>query len=263
VNGNFLDEIISHKKKELIEAKKKYSAGELKNRINNSPPIRDIKSALASPSTPIKIIAEVKKASPSKGIIREDFDPVEIAKIYEANGASAISVLTEEKFFHGSLDCLKKIREVATIPLLCKDFIFDEYQVYHARVLGADAFLLIAAILDNSELNALLKTGRGLGMQALVEVHNLEELKMVLQTEAEIIGINNRDLKTFKTDISTTERLIKEIPQDKIVVSESGINTAEDISRLRGCGTHAFLIGESLMRERDIAKKLIELLSFQ
>ena len=262
MNGNFLDEIISHKKKEL-EAKKKYSTGELKNRINNSPPIRDIKSALVSPSTPVKIIAEVKKASPSKGIIREDFDPVEIAKTYEANRASAISVLTEEKFFHGSLDYLKKIREVTAIPLLCKDFIFDEYQVYQSRVFGADAFLLIAAILDDSKLKDLLKTGRGLGMQAIVEVHNLEELKMVLQTEAEIIGINNRDLKTFKTDISTTERLIKEIPQDKIVVSESGINTAEDISRLRECGAHAFLIGESLMREKDIAKKLIEFLSFQ
>lgn len=263
MNGNFLDEIISHKKKELIEAKKKYSAGELRKRINNSPPLRDIESALTSPSTPIRIIAEVKKASPSKGIIREDFDPVEIAKTYEANGAAAISVLTEENFFHGSLDYLKKIREVTAIPLLCKDFIFEEYQVYQSRVFGADAFLLIAAILDDSKLKELLKTGRGLGMQAVVEVHNLEELKRVLQTDAEIIGINNRDLKTFKTDISTTERLIKEVPQDKIVVSESGINTAEDISRLRGWGAHAFLIGESLMRERDIAKKLAELLSFQ
>ncbi|MBI4620566.1 MAG: indole-3-glycerol phosphate synthase TrpC [Desulfobacterales bacterium] len=263
MNGDFLHEIISHKKKVLIEGKKRCAIDELRDQIDNSPPIRDIKSAITSPSTPIKIIAEVKKASPSKGIIREDFDPVEIAKICEANGASAISVLTEEKFFHGSPDYLKKIREVTAIPLLCKDFIFDEYQIYQARVFGADAFLLIAAILDNCELNVLLKTGRGLGMQALVEVHNLEELKMVLQTEAEIIGINNRDLKTFKTDISTTERLIKEIPQDKIVVSESGINTAEDISRLRECGAHAFLIGESLMRERDIAKKLTELLSFQ
>ena len=263
MNGNFLDEIISHKKKVLIEGKKRCSIDELRGLISALPPIRGIKSALTSPSTPIRIIAEVKKASPSKGIIREDFDPVEIAKTYEANRASAISVLTEEKFFHGSLDYLKKIREVTAIPLLCKDFIFDEYQVYQSRVFGADAFLLIAAILDDSKLKDLLKTGRGLGMQAIVEVHNLEELKMVLQTEAEIIGINNRDLKTFKTDISTTERLIKEIPQDKIVVSESGINTAEDISRLRECGAHAFLIGESLMREKDIAKKLIEFLSFQ
>jgi len=263
VNGNFLDEIISHKKKVLIGGKKRCSIDELRGLVGDLPPTRDIKSALTSPSTPIRIVAEVKKASPSKGIIREDFDPVEIAKTYEANGASAISILTEEKFFHGSLDYLKKIREVTAIPLLCKDFIFDEYQVYEARVLGADAFLLIAAILDDSKLKELLKTGRGLGMQAVVEVHNLEELKIVLQTEAEIIGINNRDLKTFKTDISATERLIKEIPQDKIVVSESGINTAEDISRLRECGAHAFLIGESLMRERDIAKKLTELLSLQ
>ncbi|MEW6615939.1 MAG: indole-3-glycerol phosphate synthase TrpC [Thermodesulfobacteriota bacterium] len=263
MKGIFLDEIINHKKKELFETKKKCSIDELKSRISKPPPVRDIKFALTSPSTPIKIIAEVKKASPSKGIIREDFDPVEIAKIYEANGASAISVLTEENFFYGSLDYLKKIREMTAIPLLGKDFIFDEYQVYQARTYGADAFLLIAAILNDSELKDLLKTGRELGMQALVEVHNLEELKRVLQTEAEIIGINNRDLKTFKTDIATTERLIKEISQDKIVVSESGINTAEDISRLRECGAHAFLIGESLMRERDIAKKLTELLSIQ
>ena len=261
MNGDFLREIISHTKNVLIDAKKRCSIDELRELIGDLPPTRDIKSAITSPSTPIRIIAEVKKASPSKGIIREDFDPVEIAKTYEANGASAISILTEEKFFHGSLDYLKKIREVAAIPLLCKDFIFDEYQIYQARVFGADAFLLIAAIPDNSRLKGLLKTGRGLGMQAIVEVHNLEELKRVLQTEAEIIGINNRDLKTFKTDISTTERLIKEIPQGRVVVSESGINTAKDIARLRGCGAHAFLIGESLMRERDIAKKLTELLS--
>jgi indole-3-glycerol phosphate synthase len=262
VNGKLLD-IVERKKKNLIEAKKKYSIDELRDQIDNSPPIRDIKSALTSPSTPIKIIAEVKKASPSKGIIREDFDPVKIAKIYEANGAAAVSVLTEENFFLGSLDYLRKIREVVNIPLLCKDFIFDEYQVYQFRIYGADAFLLIAAILDNRKLKYLLKTGRELEMQALVEVHNLEELKRVLQTEAEIIGINNRDLKTFKTDIATTEHLIKEIPQGKVVVSESGINTAEDISRLRRCGAHAFLIGESLMREKDITKKLAELLSLQ
>lgn len=262
MNGKLLD-IVERKKKNLIEAKKKYSIDELRDQIDNSPPIRDIKSALTSPSTPIKIIAEVKKASPSKGIIREDFDPVKIAKIYEANGAAAVSVLTEENFFLGSLDYLRKIREVVNIPLLCKDFIFDEYQVYQSRIYGADAFLLIAAILDNSKLKYLLKTGRDLEMQALVEVHNLEELKRVLQTEAEIIGINNRDLKTFKTDIATTEHLIKEIPQGKVVVSESGINAAEDISRLRRCGAHAFLIGESLMREKDITKKLAELLSLQ
>ncbi|MFH2011304.1 MAG: indole-3-glycerol phosphate synthase TrpC [Pseudomonadota bacterium] len=263
MNGNVLDKIIDNKKKELVEAKKKYSIDELKSRINNSPPVRDFKFALTSPQTPIKIIAEVKKASPSKGIIREDFAPLEIAKIYEANGAVAISVLTEENFFLGSLDYLRKIREVVNIPLLCKDFIFDEHQVYQARIYGADAFLLIAAILDDSNLKGLLKTGKELGMQVLLEVHNLEELKRVLQTEAEIIGINNRNLKTFKTDISTTERLIKEIPQGKIVVSESGINTTGDISRLKKSGAHAFLIGESLMREKDIAKKLSKLLSLK
>ena len=256
-----LDDIIRYKEKDLIEAKKNRPVNELLLRIGTLPPVRDIKAALISPSNPIRIIAEVKKASPSKGVIREDFDPVEIARIYEANGASAISVLTEENFFQGSFDYLKKIREVTAIPLLCKDFIFDEYQIYQARIYGADTFLLIAAILDVNDLDSLLNTGRELGMEAIVEVHNIEELRKVLRTEAEIVGINNRNLKTFKTDIRTTIRLAREIPKDRIIVSESGINTRQDISRLMEHGAHGFLIGESLMRERDIAKKLIEFLS--
>jgi indole-3-glycerol phosphate synthase len=256
-----LDEIVLHKKKEVEKDKKRYPLDELKSRIKNSPHIRDIKPALTSPLPPIRIIAEVKKASPSKGIIRKDFDPVEIAKTYEDNKAAAISVLTEGNFFHGSLDFLKRIREVTSIPLLCKDFIFDTYQIYQARLFGADAFLLIAAILEDRSLDDLLKTGKALGMEAIVEVHNMEELKRVLQTDAEIIGINNRNLKTFKTDISTTTHLAKEIPKEKIVVSESGIHTCEHISRLKESGINKFLIGESLMREKNIGEKLTELLS--
>ena len=236
---------------------------ELRDRIDTFYPIRDMKSALTSPLTPIKIIAEVKKASPSRGVIRENFNPVEIAKIYEDNGASAISVLTEEKFFHGSLVYLNKIREATAIPLLCKDFIFDEYQILQARIFGADAFLLIAAILSNSELNNLLRIGEELGMETIVEVHNLDELRTVLHTGAGIIGINNRDLKTFKTDITTTIRLAEGLPENRIVVSESGIKTRKDILMLKESGVDAFLIGESLMEEKDIADKLTELLSLQ
>ena len=260
-NRMILDEIVRSKKKDLEKRKTSISLDQLQGKIGILSPTRDIKSALTSPEIPVKIIAEVKKASPSKGVIREDFDPVEIGKIYEVAGASAISVLTEENFFKGSLDYLKKIRGLTSIPLLCKDFIFDEYQVYQARAFGADVFLLIAAILNNGKLNELLKLGRGLGMEAIVEVHDLKELKRVLCTEAQIIGINNRDLTTFKTDIATTIRLAKEIPDDKVVVSESGINTRGDIFRLRESGVSAFLIGESLMREKDIGGKLRELLS--
>ncbi len=258
-----LDKIVRHKKRDLSEAKKKCPLEELRRGIGESPLVRDIKSALTSPSKPIRIIAEIKKASPSKGIIREDFDPVEIARIYEANGASAISVLTEEHYFHGSLDYLKKIREVTTIPLLCKDFIFDDYQIYQARLCGADTFLLIAAMLDNNQLTDLLKTGMELGIRAIVEVHNLEELGRVLHTEAEIIGINNRDLRTFKTDITTTTVLATKIQKDRIVVSESGIKCREDILMLMKTGVDAFLIGESLMKERNIAGKLAAFLSLQ
>ena len=256
-----LDEIVRSKKKDLEKRKTSISLDQLQGKIGILSPTRDIKSALTSPEMPVKIIAEVKKASPSKGVIREDFDPVEIGKIYEVAGASAISVLTEENFFKGSLGYLKKIRDITTIPLLCKDFIFEEYQVYQARAYGADVFLLIAAILSNGKLSELLKLGRGLGMEAIVEIHDLKELKRVLCTEAQIIGINNRDLTTFKTDITTTIRLAKEIPDDKVVVSESGINTRGDIFRLRESGVSAFLIGESLMREKDIGGKLRELLS--
>ncbi|MDY6857223.1 MAG: indole-3-glycerol phosphate synthase TrpC [Thermodesulfobacteriota bacterium] len=256
-----LDEIVLRKKKEVEEDKKRCPLDQLISQIKNSPQIRDIKSALTSSSHPIRIIAEVKKTSPSQGIIREDFDPVEIAKTYEDNKAAAISVLTEGNFFHGSLNFLKRIREVTSIPLLCKDFIFDTYQIYQARLFGADAFLLIAAILEDHLLDKLLKIGKVLGMKAIVEVHNREELKRVFQTNAEIIGINNRDLRTFKTDISTTIHLAKEIPDTKIVVSESGIHTCDHISRLKENGINKFLIGESLMREKNIGKKLTELLS--
>ncbi|MDO8687547.1 MAG: indole-3-glycerol phosphate synthase TrpC, partial [Dehalococcoidales bacterium] len=209
-------------------------------------------------------IAEVKKASPSKGIIRADFDPVAIARVYAANGAAAISVLTESKYFQGSLNYLKDIRDALgdkKIPLLRKDFIFDPYQVYEARAYGADSLLLIVAMLTPEKLKELLELSHRLKMMCLVEVHNEAELKVALNYEASIIGINNRDLNTFETDLTTTERLRPLIPADRLVVSESGIKDHSDMEKLGRLGVDAVLIGESLMASDNIAAKMKELLS--
>jgi indole-3-glycerol phosphate synthase len=202
----------------------------------------------------------VKKGSPSKGLIREDFDPVEIAKIYQENGASCLSVLTDEHFFMGHLSYLAQIREQVSLPLLRKDFIFDPYQVYQARAAGADAILLIAAMLDLSRLKEYAAIARELSMDVLLEVHDQEELETALQTDISMIGINNRNLRTFEVDISTSERLAARIPEGRTIVAESGIFQREEIVRLQEKGIHAFLIGESLMREHDIGRKLQELL---
>lgn len=224
----------------------------------SAPPTRDFKGAVSVKGGPdaIRIIAEVKKASPSKGVIREAFDPLDIAKAYEANGACAVSVLTEEDYFQGSLEYLRLVRANVGLPVLRKDFIIGEYQVYEARAAGADALLLIAAILDDNKLSALIRLTEKLGMEALVEVHNEEELKAALFAGPRIIGVNNRDLKTFKVDIDTTKRLAPLVPKGLTVVSESGINTIEDIFSLKDSGVSAFLIGEALMRQRDVGKKL-------
>ncbi|MBI5894233.1 MAG: indole-3-glycerol phosphate synthase TrpC [Deltaproteobacteria bacterium] len=268
VTGNILDEIVFYKKESLEQQKKEVPLGILKKEISNLKQTRDFAKAISGEginpvreglSNGVNIIAEIKKASPSKGIIRKDFDPVQIARIYEENGAKAISVLTEEKYFLGNIDYLNKVKDVTNLPILRKDFIFDEYQIYEARVKGADAALLIAGILDKKELKDFLELSRSLGMGCLVEVHNKEELKKVLSTDAKIIGINNRDLKTFKIDINTTINLIKEIPSDRMVVSESGINTHKDILKLKDAGVKAFLVGEALMKEHDIGKKLREI----
>ncbi len=205
----------------------------------------------------------MKKASPSKGIIKGDFDPIEIAMTYAVNGAAAISVLTEQNYFLGHLYYLKAIEEALRnkcIPLLRKDFIFDEYQVYESRAFGADALLLIRAILTSARLKTLLELSRNLSMNCLVEVHNEKELETALKTGAEIIGINNRDLQTFKTDLKTTERLLPLIPPGKTIVSESGIKTRADIKKLEKLGVNAVLIGEAFMAAPDIAAKMRELL---
>src|SRR3990172_3723986 len=254
-----LDEIIRYKRKELEVRKADIPLKIITSAIWNLPLPLSFKDALLPSSDGrTRVIAEVKKASPSKGVIREDFNHLEIAETYQRNGASALSVLTDKNFFQGSIDYLSEIRHHVSIPLLRKDFVFDEYKIFEARGYGADAVLLIAAVLDDKELNDFVELSLNLGISPLVEVHDELELEMTLKTGAELIGINNRNLQTFKTDLNTTIRLISNIPDDKIVISESGINTKEDISFLKDAGADAFLIGEALMRAADIGKKLRE-----
>lgn len=260
---DILQKIVSHKKDEVAAAKGHTSLAELKSRISDLEDtprgfVRAIRDAEASGWTPV--IAEVKKGSPSKGVIRPDFDPLEIAGIYEANGASCLSVLTDERFFLGNLRYLALIREQVRLPLLRKDFLYDPYQLFEARAAGADAILLIAAMLELSQLQDLAAQAGELSLDVLLEVHDERETEMALETDVELIGINNRDLRTFVTDLGTTGRLSRMIPAERMVVAESGINTRDDVVRLKAAGAGAFLIGESLMREEDIGAKLRELL---
>jgi indole-3-glycerol phosphate synthase len=255
-----LDEIVAYTKKELEKKKEVFPLEELWKAAREQPAPLDFGLALSGDG--ISMIAEVKKASPSKGIIRADFHPVEIAHIYADNGAAAISVLTEPEYFQGSLDYLRDIKDSlgSRIPLLRKDFIFDPYQIYQARAYGADALLLIAAVLSLKQFSELLSLSHELGMKCLVEVHNRFELETALNNGAEIIGINNRDLATFDVDIDTTQRLRPLIPEDRIVVSESGIKTRQDMEKLKDWGVDAVLIGEVFMASADIAAAMKELL---
>jgi len=259
-----LDKIVEVKKQEVAAAKAAMSLSELKARVGDVEDLprgfaRALRSANESGWT--ALITEVKKGSPSKGIIRADFDPIEIAEIYQKYGASCLSVLTDEQFFYGHLSYLGLIREQVSLPLLRKDFICDPYQIVEARVAGADAILLIAAMLSVEELIDFSGVARELGLDVLLEVHNEAELEAALQTDCELIGINNRDLKTFVTDLGTTARLAKLIPAERLIVAESGIRNRADIESLQQAGAGAFLIGESLMREADIGYKLQELLN--
>jgi len=255
-----LDRIVSQNLEALEYKKRRLSMAELQRLASEQPPALDLASALRGDG--IQLIAEVKKASPSRGIIRPDFDPVEIAKIYAGNGAAAVSVLTEARYFQGSLDHLKNIRKALpdAIPLLRKDFIVDPYQIYESRTYGADSLLLIVAILEPERLQELLGISHELNMSCLVEVHNEAEVEIALKSQAKIIGINNRDLNTFEVDIAVTKRLRPLIPPDRIVVSESGIKERTDIEKLRQLGIDAVLIGESLMSASDIAARMRELL---
>ena len=254
-----LDKIYKHKLFEVAENKKRIPIEVLKRDIQKRQGTRSFGRALKS-DTNISIIAEIKKASPSLGIIRDDFNPTEIAHLYESGGAAAISVLTDEKFFQGSLSHLTDVKKSVDLPVLRKDFIIDPYQIYEARSAGADAILLIAALLSKEEIQRFLELAEELGMDCLVEVHSETELEKVLQTSSNIVGINNRDLATFKTDLETTLRLMPMIPDGKIVVSESGIKSRADVKKLINIGVNAILIGETLMKSDDIPTKLHELL---
>ncbi len=258
-----LDKIVEVKRQEVAAAKDVMPLPELQARVGDIGDVpRGFARALhtAGESGWTALITEVKKGSPSRGIIRADFDPIEIAEIYQNNGATCLSVLTDEQFFYGHLRYLGLIREQVSLPLLRKDFICDPYQIVEARVYGADAVLLIAAMLSVAELQKFSGIARELGLDVLLEVHNEEELEAALQTDCELIGINNRDLKTFVTDLATTARLAKLIPSERLIVAESGIRNRADIETLQQAGAGAFLVGESLMREGDIGAKLQELL---
>ena len=263
---NILEKILWEKNKELAICREKIPLEKLKSKILELPKTRPFLDCLKKAEKLPAIIAEIKKASPSKGLIRENFNPEEIAISYKEGGATCLSVLTEKKFFLGGFDVLKKVREKVDLPLLCKDFIFTPYQLYQARVSGADAGLLIAAILTNQDLSYLLKIAKSLDLQVLVEVHNSSELERIISIgEFDLIGINNRDLKTFKTDLSITEDLVsrykKYLKNNEIVlVSESGLFNRIDLNRVYSAGARAVLIGESLMRQSDIKKGLIELI---
>jgi indole-3-glycerol phosphate synthase len=256
-----LDKIVADVKIDLAAKKKLVSLAEMKKRASAQPPSLDFAAALRGDK--IRLIAEVKKASPSKGIICPDFNPVNIAKTYAANGAAAISVLTEPKYFLGNPDYLRDIKKALAakpLPLLRKDFIFDPYQVYEARAYGADCLLLIVAMLSPVQLAELLQLSRQLGMMNLVEVHNTSELEIALHSGATVIGINNRDLNSFKVDLKTTSKLRPLIPANRLVVSESGIKTRKDMQQLQEWGVNAALIGEALMTSHDIAAKMKEIL---
>ncbi len=256
--STILDKIVASKQREIEEARKQVSEPELERRLAEAPPARDFGAALSSPGE-IRVIGEVKKASPSAGVIRSDFDPVAIAQAYERHGAACISVLTDAPFFQGNLSHLSAIRAAVSRPLLRKDFILDRYQLLEARLAGADAVLLIAEILQASDLPRLLREAGALGLEALVELYDAENLSRVIDSSARLIGINNRDLRTFVTRLEHTLELAARVPADRCLVSESGIRTRADVLRLQEAGVRAILVGETLMRSPDLGAKLDEL----
>lgn len=247
--SDILERIVAKKKERLDEAKRILPPDELMSILPTSTGSGRFIETLRRDG--INIIAEIKKRSPSKGVIRENFDPVAIARSYTAGGAAAISCLTEEDFFDGSLEYLRSVRRVTHLPILRKDFIFDEYQLMEASFAGADAVLLIAAMLDGPRLSDLLRASDSLGLDVLVEIHDREELDRVMNYDVRLLGINNRNLRTFETTLETSLDLARDLPRSVTLVSESGIRTRQDIDRLRDAGFHAFLIGEELMRAED------------
>jgi indole-3-glycerol phosphate synthase len=256
-----LDDIVANTRLEVAAAKRGLPLTELIRMAEVAPPRRDYLGALrpAGGTDNIRVIAEIKRTSPSKGVIRAEIDVLALAAAYIAGGAAVISVLTDGKFFGGSLEDLRRVSNYGTVPTLRKDFIVDAYQVYEAVVAGASSALLIVGIVENGELADLVALERSLGLEPQVEVHDEDEVERALRAGATIIGINNRDLRTFKVDLATTERLRKLIPADRVVVSESGIHSSADVARLRAAGVQAIHVGESLMISADPALKLGEL----
>ena len=250
-----LSKIINEKRQEVERLRSRMPLEKLKGLASKIYLKSSFKRNISRPNH-INLIAELKKASPSRGIIRGDFNALKIALTYQANGAGAISVLTDERFFEGDIKLLKELKSKITLPLLRKDFIIDEYQIYESMYRGADAILLIANILTETELSNFYKIAKDLGMDVLCEVHNEEDLEKALKVGASIIGINNRDLNTFRVDLSTTQRLVRLIPDNKVKVSESGIKTYEDVMFLKSMGINAVLIGEAFMESDDIAGKM-------
>ena len=257
--STILDRIVADKRREIAAVKVRVPEGQLHAALAAAPAVRDFFAALDGQGT-IRLIAEVKKASPSKGVIRADFHPVEIARTYQEHGAASISVLTDEPHFQGSLDYLRQIRSAVEVPLLRKDFIIDPYQVVEARAAGADAVLLIAECLDDAQLRTLHEAIVSLGMTPLVEVYEPANLPRVLKIGARLIGINNRDLRTFAVDLEHTIRMRREIPPDRRVVGESGIRNRADAQRLQDAEVDAMLVGETLMASADIGAAVDELL---
>ena len=263
---NILEKIVWAKDREVDAARERVPLQNLKRQIEDLPPTRDFLAALREVPVQPAVIAEVKKASPSKGVIREDFDPVAIARAYAAGGARCLSVLTDKTFFQGGFDVLVEVRQAVELPLLCKEFVLSPYQLFQARAAGADAVLLIAAILTDQDLQYLQKAAAALGLDVLVEVHDAAEMERVLNLGGfPLIGINNRDLTSFETDLATTEQLMQRFgdrlrDQQALLVSESGLFKRSDLDRVQAAGAEAVLVGEALMRQQDVQSALTELI---
>jgi indole-3-glycerol phosphate synthase len=257
---SLLNKIVGKKKERLASLKTKVPLKELRSMTSDAELPRNFMNALKRGSGPIRLVAEIKKASPIKGVIRQDFDLITIASIYERKNVDAISVITEEDYFQGKLEYLLDVKKITDRPLLRKDFIFDGYQIYESKAKGADAILLIASILDENQSAEFLHLAKEIGLSVVFEVHNFKELEMALRLNAEIIGINNRDLETLNINLNTTFELKKEIPLDKIVLSESGIKTREDVRRFENAGIDSILVGTAFMESGDIGKKIDEIM---